>query len=350
MSVDTERVTEDLPKVINQLLEKSEAVNARLDATLKHKGWKADIVREGQGGHYWVLLGGDVVLFASTQVPTAERDAWNPAFDRVMASLQITREGALLLRQISNDVLRLLKEKHPDQEFEFDDKGIKGKNQRVFLSNLYQQVKSSPKRREAIVKDFVDGIGKSIDSGLGQEVWEEIRTMVVPMLKPRNYIDPKSPTQHLYIQEWLADVVICYVIKRNKYYRFLTGWDLNRWGITGEAMEQQAMENLANLPWPRKLEGSRDPAGGRLIFVTTPDGLASSRLLHPEFHRLFSGPLGSPFWAGIPNRETLVAYSNRRALKKRIPRSLKKDHDSSAYPITPKPFLVTPDGIAPATE
>src|SRR5262245_8772045 len=162
MSVDTERISEDLPKVINQLLEKSEAVNARLDTSLKQKGWKADIVREGQGGHYWVVLGGDVVLFASTQVPVAERDAWNPAFDRIMASLQITREEALLFRQVSNDVLRLLKERHPDQEFEFDDKGIKGKNQRIFLSNLYQQVKSSPKRRDSIVKDFVDGIGRSI--------------------------------------------------------------------------------------------------------------------------------------------------------------------------------------------
>ena len=98
------------------------------------------------------------------------------------------------------------------------------------------------------------------------------------------------------------------------------------------------------------MEGSRERDGGRIVVVTTDDCLASSRLLHPDFHRLFSGPLGSPFWAGIPDRETLVAYSNRRALKQRIRRRLKKDHDSSAYPITPRPFLVTPDGMAPETE
>ena len=74
--------------------------------------------------------------------------------------------------------------------------------------------------------------------------------------------------------------------------------------------------------------------------------VASSRLLHPDLHHLFSGPLGSPFWAGIPCRNTLVLYSDRKKLKERIGRQLKKDYRASAHPITPKPFLVTRDGIA----
>src|SRR5262249_27241161 len=102
------------------------------------------------------------------------------------------------------------------------------------------------------------------------------------------------------------------------------------------------------LPWPRELVGARSKDSGRVIVVDTDDSLASSRLLHPDLHKLFSGPLGSPFWAGIPCRNRLVVYSDRRQLKQRIGRQLRKDHDSSAYPITPRPFLVTRDGIAPA--
>jgi hypothetical protein len=82
--------------------------------------------------------------------------------------------------------------------------------------------------------------------------------------------------------------------------------------------------------------------------VDTDDSLASSRLLHPDLHRLFSGPLGSPFWAGIPCRDRLVVYSDRRDVKKRIGRTILKDYKGSAYPITSRPFLVTRDGIAPA--
>ncbi len=41
-------------------------------------------------------------------------------------------------------------------------------------------------------------------------------------------------------------------------------------------------------------------------------------------------------------------YSDRRRLRQRTERQLRKDHRTSGYPITPRPFLVTRDGIAPA--
>ena len=95
-----------------------------------------------------------------------------------------------------------------------------------------------------------------------------------------------------------------------------------------------------------------DPFGGlgdlarRLLRATTRDSFTASRLLHPELYRLFSGPLGAPFLAAIPERDTLVLFSNRNSLKRRIVKQVKKDHDQSAYPITPRLFLVTRDGIA----
>ena len=108
-----------------------------------------------------------------------------------------------------------------------------------------------------------------------------------------------------------------------------------------------AIQNLAELPWPERMEGSRESTGGRLVLVLTDDSFSASRLLHPEFHKLFSKGLGSPFLAGIPDRDTLVLFSNRKGLKQRIGRRLAKDCRTSPYPITDKPFFVTQDGIAP---
>jgi uncharacterized protein YtpQ (UPF0354 family) len=155
-----------------------------------------------------------------------------------------------------------------------------------------------------------------------------------------------GPTKHLLITEWIADLIICYAIRSKNMFRFVTGWDVGRWELTNESLHQQALANLAALPWPKQMMGSGGKEG-RLILVDTEDKLPSSRLLHPELHKLFSGPLGSPFVAGIPCRDRLVLYSNRRELKQRIARRLKKDYSASAYPITPRPFLVTRDGIAP---
>jgi uncharacterized protein YtpQ (UPF0354 family) len=350
VSLDTEKLANDLPRLMQEAIARSEATNMREDTTLHHQGFKADIQKDGQGGHYWIVAGGDVVLFASSQVPAAERDTWNPMFERLMASLQITRDDELVMRKVANEVLEQLRKRHPDQKFEFDEKGIRGENQVIFLTNLYREVRRAPSRRAEIIKHFVENLSLSAQAEMGYEIWEEIQGCILPMLKHRDYIDSSGPTRHLLTTEWLADVIICYVIKNKKFFRFVTGWDVNRWGTTAQALHQLAIENLARLPWPSRMEGSRQPDGGRVVVVDTKDSMASTRLLHPDFHRLFSGPLGSPFLAGIPNRDTLVAYSNRRSLKQRIARKLRKDHDASAYPITPRPFLVTADGIAPAAE
>src|SRR5262249_12480008 len=150
-----------------------------------------------------------------------------------------------------------LRKQYPGREFEFDEKGIRGEDRVVFLSNLYREVRGSPGRQAEIIKHFVANVGKAAETGLGREVWEEVRGHIIPVLKPRDYIEAGKPTEHLLIREWLADVVICYVIKSKKFFRFVTGWDVNRWGTDAEALHQLSLENLSRLQWPSRLEGSR---------------------------------------------------------------------------------------------
>jgi uncharacterized protein YtpQ (UPF0354 family) len=352
MSVDTERLTDDLPELMRQALQNTEAGDLRRDESLRHYGLVADTTKEGEGGHYWVVAGGDVVLFASTQVPAAERDEWNPLFAEVMRTLHITRDEHLFRRQVANDLLAELRRTHPEQDFKYDDSGgagekIRGRDRVVYLSNILREVKAAPERREQIIQRFVEKIFKPETEQLGQEIWDEICGCVVPVLKPRDYLDRDGPTQHLLRRDWLDDVFICYVIRSKNLFRFVTGWDVDRWGLTADVVHEQALANLARLPWPRQMQGARMKDGGHVVVVDTDDNLASSRLLHPELHRLFSAQLGPTFCVGVPCRDRLVIYSNRRELKQRIGRRLKKDHDASAYPITPRAFLVTRDGIAP---
>jgi uncharacterized protein YtpQ (UPF0354 family) len=193
----------------------------------------------------------------------------------------------------------------------------------------------------------VNTLTQPATADIGHETWEEAQSCILALLKPKEYIREEGPTKHLLTQEWLVDVLICYAIKSKKMFRFVTGWDVNRWEIDAQILHERALANLTALPWPRQLAGSRGKDhSGRLMLVETDDGLASSRLLHPNLHQLFSGPLGSPFWAGVPCRDTLVLFSDRPVLKQRIGRRIQKDHDTSAYSIMPRPFLVTRDGIA----
>jgi hypothetical protein len=82
--------------------------------------------------------------------------------------------------------------------------------------------------------------------------------------------------------------------------------------------------------------------------VSTNDGFDASRLLHPDLHSLFSGPLGDPFLAAIPTRDTLVLFSKERGIERRIALKVKEDYRTSSHPLTPVLFLVTAAGLAVA--
>src|SRR5438094_5489481 len=101
-SLDTDRLSTDLHRVFEQALGESEAANIRADARLRHQALKADTTEPGEAGNFWIIAGGDLLLFASSQVPAAEHTVWNPQFECVMASLQITRNDELLMRKIGD--------------------------------------------------------------------------------------------------------------------------------------------------------------------------------------------------------------------------------------------------------
>jgi len=269
---DTDRLWADLPALTQQMLASAPVTNTRQDATLKHRALKADITTEGQGGHYWLVVGGDLVLMASSQVPGDERDIWNGLFDQLMASLQITRAREHLHCKVADEVLQRLHVVRPEQDYRFDDQKIRGRDHVVFLDNIVREVLENPDRREELVQKFVEGVTSSVQPDLGWEEWPDIQGRVLPVLKPISYIKEDSPTKHVFVTDWLPEVVICYVINGEKSFRFITGWDLNRWGVEEEQLRETAVGNLRNLPWPRILEGSRQPDGdGRVILVCTPD-------------------------------------------------------------------------------
>jgi uncharacterized protein YtpQ (UPF0354 family) len=173
-----------------------------------------------------------------------------------------------------------------------------------------------------------------------------VRHNILPVLKPNTYFKPGTATEHLVRTAWRGEVEICYAIRQERVTRLLTAWDLRRWGIDHNALHELSMENLKALPWPERLDGARE-SGGRLIMLATNDNLDAIRLLHPDLHELLSGPLGSPFYAGIPDSQTLVAFSaGTDSFFAHMLQQIRRDYENSAYPITPEIFLVRPRSIS----
>src|SRR3954463_9865579 len=62
ISLDSDKVAEHIPKLMGDAIAKTKAANMRDDPSLRHHGMIADMTEEGQGGHYWIVAGGDLVL------------------------------------------------------------------------------------------------------------------------------------------------------------------------------------------------------------------------------------------------------------------------------------------------
>src|SRR5208283_1760157 len=127
----------------------------------------------------------------------------------------------LALRQLTNEVLVLLRQRHPEQDFQLDEKGIRGRNRVVFLSNLHREVRAAPARRSQIIQHFVESLGQSMDLPMGQESWAEAQARLLPILKPRSYFDSDSARRSLLVNDWLADVAICYALRSKDIFRFV---------------------------------------------------------------------------------------------------------------------------------
>jgi hypothetical protein len=77
------------------------------------------------------------------------------------------------------------------------------------------------------------------------------------------------------------------------------------------------------------------------------DGYDASRILLPMLHDRLREYLGSPFAAGIPNRDILLCFRNDEETVDRLREQIGKDYRQMPYQVTDKLMLVTADGIAP---
>jgi uncharacterized protein YtpQ (UPF0354 family) len=83
-----------------------------------------------------------------------------------------------------------------------------------------------------------------------------------------------------------------------------------------------------------------------LILFQTMDGYDASRILLPTLHDRLREHLGSPFAAGIPNRDILLCFRNDDETVARLREQIADDYRKMPHQVTDKLLLVTADGIA----
>ncbi|MGD0138673.1 MAG: DUF1444 family protein [Tepidisphaeraceae bacterium] len=212
------------------------------------------------------------------------------------------------------------------------------------LENLYRMSVLRPDGTRRHVERWIVELLRAAEGTPDLDgTFEELRARIMPMVVPEN-----SDPHHLSVMQPLVEgLAVAYGIDNDRTISHVTQKRLQKWKTTIDDLHEAALANLATRS--RSIEGhaAQDDHGRmELILFQTMDGYDASRLLLRDLHDKLREHLGSPFAAGIPNRDILLCFRNDEATVARLQPQIARDFDQMPHQITNKILLVTADGIA----
>ncbi len=176
--------------------------------------------------------------------------------------------------------------------------------------------------------------------------YEEVKERILPMVVRAT--DDEGPAPGIIAQPLVPGLTVAYAIDNDRTIAYIPRVRYEQWGITIEQLHQTAIDNLVSRSEAIAAHAAADESGQvNLILFQTMDGYDASRILLPTLHDRLREHLGSPFAAGIPNRDILLCFREDEETVSRLKQQIAEDYRRMPHQVTDQLLLITPDGIAP---
>ncbi len=144
---------------------------------------------------------------------------------------------------------------------------------------------------------------------------------------------------------FLDEVLISVVVDAEHGYAYVRSEDVERWQVSLIDLYEAACANLTEASQNLGVSYYQGPPS--IIALDTNDGYAAARILLPSLRQFVSERLGSPFCAGIPNRDFLIMWSANTdaAFQSRMKSQLAEDASSRSHPLSDRILKVTEETI-----
>jgi hypothetical protein len=214
------------------------------------------------------------------------------------------------------------------------------------LENLYRAVVLHPdESRHQIERWIVELLRASEGSPDRTGSFEELKDRILPMILADKDVAAHKNTV---TQPLIEGLHVAYAIDSDRTIAYIPQIHFGQWKITRDDLHETAIENLVTRSEAMHAHAAQDENGQvNLILFQTMDGYDASRVLLPTLHEKLREYLGSPFAAGIPNRDILLCFRNEDETVARLREQIHEDHRKMPHGVTDKLLLVTADGIAP---
>lgn len=222
---------------------------------------------------------------------------------------------------------------------------LKIDDQIASLENIYRMTLLRPEHsRQHIERWIVELLraGEGTPDRTGK--LDDVRDRILPMVLPGQ---PSDQANEGVSQVLVDGLQIAYAIDGDRTISYITRQQFESWNIPLDELHEIALNNLIAKSEAIEAQAAHDGTGQiNLILFQTLDGYDASRLLLPTLHTKLRQYLGSPFVAGIPNRDILLCFRNDAETVGRLSKQIAEDFKSMPHQVTDKLVLVTADGLA----
>ena len=249
-------------------------------------------------------------------------------------------------------VAELLARRYPDARLapDPDHFALKIDDHTVSLENLYRLAADEGDDLPRHVERWVGELMAAAEKGLDlSSTFAELRQRIMPVVMSSTR---KEASEYAMVRQGLLEGLdVAYAVDAEKTISYLPRRLFDTWEVDVDELHEVALENLLSKSEQIAAQADQDEEGNiGLIMIQTLDGYDASRILLPSLHEKLREHLGSPFVAGIPNRDILLCFRDDAETVTRLRGQIQDMHRNMPHQVTEKLFLVTADGIAPYSE
>jgi uncharacterized protein YtpQ (UPF0354 family) len=213
---------------------------------------------------------------------------------------------------------------------------------RCDLTPLYQAYQNAPERLDDIVRSHLAAL-QQVPPVSTPPTEAEAAASLLPMLQQQQWIQQSSKRGALPLatRPFTANILVSYVFDLPQYRAYVNMETMARMaqgpgaapacaGV--DAVHDYALENLRRRTSAQTYQ-THGIGDKTMIFCETDDGFAATRILLPELLETWHGRIPGNMLLAIPNRDLLLAFSDRHPGKTAVVRQIRRDHQRHQHPL-----------------
>ena len=217
----------------------------------------------------------------------------------------------------------------------------------LYLDNIFRIAGSDRARAKTLLEKSAQTLAEQLESANGSPALpklDDVKARLRPMLVPSDY----AKRYDIAARNFVANVVEALVIDDPHATRYVRSEDLLAWQVDLDSLLVPAERALwqSSQTLELKPESPADASQpGKFITIATKDGYDAARLALRELRDALGKQLGYPFFAAVPNRDFLVAWSSDYAFANQFSVKVREDFGARSYPVSPQVFRVDAEQI-----